>query len=393
MEPLGCWQWMARVPALTPPRRRWEPTGPRPSGPTLTGVRTLQMQGRHGQRGAGRSTLRFSRWAARAAALGVRASSLVDFVGVAVAAQGGQERVGGVRGGDGFGGEEGGQTALPALVLAFDFALGLGRARVAQRDAVEEQRGPELGQGIGTLRKKQAVAIDVEFEWQAVLEEGGGEEVKVSEQIFAVIDGGSGADARTVIEQIQERIIFRVAGEPAMGRGVELPERADFQALPAAHRGGRARAGQGMSQVLGEGPTADGGGIDALAQTAQHFGSGAAIGRRRLGGEELAQERRGARRPVRGVVAARGAGRPAVLLVAGGSAQIIGVEFVEASATQTELRGGRDRRDCAVPEGGEHGADQRSAETVGELTRMFFIAARMAPRSKLGECRAPARRA
>ena len=70
----------------------------------------------------------------------------MDFVGVAVAAQGGQERVGGFGRGDGFGGEEGGQAALPVLVLAFDLALGLGRARVAQRDAIEVERGPELVQ-------------------------------------------------------------------------------------------------------------------------------------------------------------------------------------------------------------------------------------------------------
>ena len=43
MEPLGCWQWMMRVPGLTPTRKRWWPTGTRPSGPTLSGVRALQM--------------------------------------------------------------------------------------------------------------------------------------------------------------------------------------------------------------------------------------------------------------------------------------------------------------------------------------------------------------
>ena len=148
-----------------------------------------------------------------------------------------------------------------------------------------------------------------------------------------------------------------------------------------------------MSQVLGEGPTADGGRIDDLAQAALHFGGGAAIGCGRLGGEELAQEWRGARRPVRGVVAARGAGRPAILLVAGASPQIVGVEFVEASATQTELRCGRDGGDRATAEAGEHFADQRSTETVGELTIMFFIAARMAARGWFGEGHAPALRA
>jgi hypothetical protein len=45
------------------------------------------------------------------------------------------------------------------------------------------------------------VAIHVEFERQAMFGEGGGEEVEVSEEIFAVINRGSGADAGAVIEQ------------------------------------------------------------------------------------------------------------------------------------------------------------------------------------------------
>ena len=119
----------------------------------------------------------------------------LDLVGVAVTAQVGQERVGRGGGGDGFGGEEGRQAALPVLMLAFDLALGLRGQRLAQGDAVEVERGPQLSEGVGALRKEQAVAIDVEFQRQAVFGEGGGEEVEVSQEIFAMIDGGPGADA------------------------------------------------------------------------------------------------------------------------------------------------------------------------------------------------------
>ena len=58
--------------------------------------------------------------------VGGAAQFAMDFVGVAVVAQVGQEGVGRGWGGDGFGGEEGGQAALPVLMLPFDFALGLG---------------------------------------------------------------------------------------------------------------------------------------------------------------------------------------------------------------------------------------------------------------------------
>ena len=148
-----------------------------------------------------------------------------------------------------------------------------------------------------------------------------------------------------------------------------------------------------MGQALRDGPAAHGGGVEEEAQAAMDFGGGAAIGRGRFGGEQLAQKRLGAVGPVRGVVAARGARRPAVFVVAGDSAQIVAVEFVEASATEAEFICGRDGRDFVATEGGEDFADQRSAKTVGELKIIFFMAARMAARCGLGECRAPALRA
>jgi hypothetical protein len=79
------------------------------------------------------------------------------------------------------------------------------------------QHGPELRQDLGALGKEQVVAAHMEFERQAVFDEGGGEEVKVSEEIFTVINGGPGADARTVIEQAQQRIMSLSLGNQQCG--------------------------------------------------------------------------------------------------------------------------------------------------------------------------------
>lgn len=166
--------------------------------------------------------------------VGRAAQFAVNFVSVAVAAQFGQERVGVFGCRDGFGGKEGGQAALPVLVLAFDFALSLRRARVAQGDAVEVERRSELREGLGMLRKEQAVAIHIEFQGQAVFAEGGGKEIEISQEVFAVIDFGAGADAGAIIEQVEQGIIFLVRRKPAVRRGVQLPERAGLEALPAA---------------------------------------------------------------------------------------------------------------------------------------------------------------
>jgi len=218
-----------------------------------------------------------------------------------------------------------------------------------------------------------------------MLGESGGQEVEVSEQVFAVINRGSGADARAVIEQIQEGIMFSVAGEPAVRGGVELPKRADFQALPAAHRGGRARCGEGVSQMMSQGPAAHGGGVDPDAQAAVDFGGGEAIGRGRLGGEQFAQEGFGTVGPDRRVVPAGNARRPTVLVVMRGGTEIIGIQFVEASATQAEFIRGGAGRDLVAAESSQDFADQGRAEAVGKLAVMLFIARRMDERREPDE--------
>ena len=103
--------------------------GTRPSGPTRMEERRLQMQGHHGQRGAGRSAERFSLAAACQAASGVLRSSRwrsweLRWVGSLC-----EQEVGGGQLGDGLGGEEGREAVLPVLMAAFDFSLGLGVKR------------------------------------------------------------------------------------------------------------------------------------------------------------------------------------------------------------------------------------------------------------------------
>lgn len=197
--------------------------------------------------------------------LGSAAQFAMDFLGVAMATQFGQEGVGRFRGADVFGSEQGGKPSLPVLMLAFDFAFGLGSAGVAQGDAVEVQRGSELGQRLGSLWEEKAMAIHIEFERQAMFGESGGQKVEVGQQVFGVINLSAGADAGTVIQQIEQRIVSLVTWEPTVRCGIQLPECADLEALPAPHRSGRAAWGNGVSQIVGDGPPANGGRIDLKA--------------------------------------------------------------------------------------------------------------------------------
>ena len=82
------------------------------------------------------------------------------------------------------------------------------------------------------------MAIDIEFEWQAVFNESGGKEVKVGEEVFGMINLGARADAGAIVQQIEQRIVSFVAWEPTVWSGVQLPERADLKALPASDRSG-----------------------------------------------------------------------------------------------------------------------------------------------------------
>jgi len=100
--------------------------------------------------------------------IGSAAQFSMDFLGVAMAAQLGQERVGGFRGSDVLGSEKSGKPPLPVLVLAFDFTFGLGSPSVTQRDAIEVQGGSELSQRLGTLWEEKALAIHVKFKRQTM---------------------------------------------------------------------------------------------------------------------------------------------------------------------------------------------------------------------------------
>lgn len=115
------------------------------------------------------------------------------------------------------------------------------------------------------------MAIHVKFERQAMFGESGGKKVQVGQQVFGVINLGAGADARAVIQQIEQGVVLFIAWEPTMRSGIQLPERANFKALPAANRSGKAARGRGVSQRIGDGPPADGGWVDWEAKAAMNF--------------------------------------------------------------------------------------------------------------------------
>jgi len=184
-----------------------------------------------------------------------------------------------------------------------------------------------------------------------------------------------------------------VSGEPTVRRGIQLPERADLKALPAAEGSGLTAGLDRMSQSVSDGPAAHGGRVQLKIQAAMHFGSREAVRSRWSGQKEFAHERFCVWRPVGRVIAARVAGSPERFLMSGGITEVAGIKFVETGATQSELFCGGGGGEFAAPKGGQDFTDQWCTQTVWKLTIMFFIAAKMRDGQPNGQQAIPALRA
>ena len=152
--------------------------------------------------------------------LGFHLKFAVSFVLVAMAAQVLDMGVGLIDVRDLFTGEVSGQSLLPEEVTAFDFALGLWGWGVTEADAIEVQGLAELGQGLRVMGEEEAVKIDIDFQRQATLDEGGGQEIQVGQEQLPFIDFRAGENAAAVIEHIDHGKGLGAVGKPTMGRGV-----------------------------------------------------------------------------------------------------------------------------------------------------------------------------
>ena len=153
-----------------------------------------------------------------------QAQFAVALVGVAMEAEFFEQRVGGRQIGDGVRGEDRREAVLPVLMTALDLALGLRRGGVAERDAVKVKRGTELGESAWDVGEKERMVIDVEREREAVSEEGRRQEIKVGEEIFALVEPCAGAQTAAIIEHIEQREEVLAVRKKTVRRGVELPE-------------------------------------------------------------------------------------------------------------------------------------------------------------------------
>ncbi len=132
-----------------------------------------------------------------------------------------------------FGLKEWGQTFLPELVTALDFAFGLGSGSITEGDGIKAQSGGQLGVGLWGVGEEEAVIIDIETEGQTVGLEDAAEEVHVGEESFTWVKTGAEDDAAVIVEDVEQTGLPVLIGEPVVGRSIVLPELADLLSLPA----------------------------------------------------------------------------------------------------------------------------------------------------------------
>ena len=93
-----------------------------------------------------------------------------------------------------------------------------------------------MSQRLGIMGEENAVEIDIDFQRQAILDEGGGQEIQIGQKQFPFIDFGAGENATAVVEHVDHRKQAWVVGEPGMGRSIQLPELTHAAALPTFDR-------------------------------------------------------------------------------------------------------------------------------------------------------------
>jgi len=206
----------------------------------------------------------------------------VDFMLVDVGQELVEQAVGAFEFQDAVSRQEGRQAFLPVVMTPFDFTLGLRGGGEAQGDAIEVERGTQLGEGVGVMGVEEGVVVDIEGQGQAVGLEGAGQEIEVGEQDFAGIEAGAGVVACGVVQDVKEGLFTGVVGQPGMGADVVLPESALLASLPAFDGFGRGFVAGVGSEFVFEDPATDAGAVGLEVQPAVEFAGDGTVGARRL---------------------------------------------------------------------------------------------------------------
>ncbi len=102
----------------------------------------------------------------------------------------------------------------------------------------------------------------------------------MGQQGFGGIEACADIEACGVVEDVEEGLFVGVAGQPGMGAGVVLPERAQIAGLPAFDGFGCGFVTGVGSELVLDGPAADAGAVGFEAEAAMEFAGTGTVGGR-----------------------------------------------------------------------------------------------------------------
>ena len=296
---------------------------------------------------------------------GVRggAQFAMDFVLVGMGQELVEQAVGPDEFADLIGGQERWEAFLPVVMAALDFAFGLGRGRIEQFDAVAVERLAQLGKGVGVVGVEEGVKVHIEGQRQSVGLEGAGQEIEMGQQGFAGVEACAGVVTGGIVQNLEQHLLVGLAGQPGVGAGVVLPERAVVTGLPALDGFGRGFVAGVRGQLVGDGPATDAGAVGLEVEPPVQFAGGGAVGGGRFGGQEFGEQSHDCIRPNGLVIAAGNPGRPNLGLTLGAGAEVLAVEFVAAGPGQAQFVRRFLGRELTLSMAGQQMTDQGSGQT------------------------------
>jgi len=163
---------------------------------------------------------------------------------------------------------------------------------------------------------------------------------------FGQVETGAQIVAGSVIQDIEQRLFVRLAGQPAVRRGIVLPEGAQVARLPTLHRFGLGFKACIRGQLVLDSPAADAGPVGFEVEAAKQFAACGTVGAGRFRGEKLLEQLDDLGWPVGTMIPAGGARRPVLRMTVSTSQKVLAEELVEAAAGQTQFFGGSAAQSC-----------------------------------------------
>ena len=179
-----------------------------------------------------------------------------------------------------------------------------------------------------------------------------------------MIEACAGVETCGIVEDVEQNVLVLLIGQPEVMAGIVLPEGSKVLNLPPAHGLGRRFVAGVGSQVVFESPAANASAVGFEVASAKEFAGSSAVGGRRFGGKELAQQIGDLWRPVWGMISSGTARFPRFRKTAGAGFKKLTIELVKPGMGKAQFRGGGGHRNLFGTEERKDVTDEWCGDSV-----------------------------